>query len=87
MHIACIRWYRRFMGTVVQIRDVPDEVVAKLKERAEARGQSLAGFLRDLMTEAATMPPVEEVMDRIATRAPINYSLDDVRGFMDDGRR
>ncbi|MCO5969429.1 FitA-like ribbon-helix-helix domain-containing protein [Actinoallomurus soli] len=75
------------MGTVVQVRDVPDDVIAKLKQRAEARGQSLAAYLRDLMTEAAANPSVEEVMDRIATRAPITYSLDDVREFMNDGRR
>ena len=81
------RRYDEPMGTVVQVRDVPDEVIAKLKQRAEARGQSLAAYLRDLMTEAATSPSIEEVMDRIASRPPIRYSLDDVRDFMDDGRR
>jgi len=34
--------------TVVQVRDVPVDVVATLKARAEARGQSLAAYLRDL---------------------------------------
>ncbi|MCO6004650.1 hypothetical protein NE236_06625 [Actinoallomurus purpureus] len=75
------------MGTVVQVRDVPDDVIAKLKQRAEVRGQSLAAYLRDLMAEAASVPSIEEVMDRISTRPPIKYSLDDVRDFMDDGRR
>jgi antitoxin FitA len=75
------------MGTVVQVRDVPDDVIVKLKQRAEARGQSLAAYLRDLMTEAAANPAIEEVMDRIATRPPIKYNLDDVRDFMNDGRR
>jgi len=76
------------MGTtVVQVRDVPEEVVAELKQRAEKRGQSLSAYLRDLLAEEAAAPSIEEVIDRIATRAPINYSLDDVRAFMDDGRR
>ena len=39
--------------TVVQVRDVPVEVVATLKARAEARGQSLAAYLRDLLAREA----------------------------------
>jgi plasmid stability protein len=76
------------MGTtVVQVRDVPEEVVTRLKQRAVARGQSLAAFIRDLLVEEATLPAVEEVMDRIATRAPINYSSEIVRELREDGRR
>jgi antitoxin FitA len=88
MHARCMHErYAESMGTVVQVRDVPDEVIAKLKQRADARGQSFAAYLRDLMTEAAATPSIEEVMGRIATRPPIRYSQDDVREFMNDGRR
>lgn len=76
------------MGTtVVQVRDVPDEVIARLKQRAATRGQSLAAYIRDLLAEEAALPAVEDVMDRIATRAPINYSPEIVREFREDGRR
>jgi plasmid stability protein len=74
-------------STVVQVRDLPEEVVETLKARAEARGQSLAAYLRDLLTQEAAMPPVEEVMAGIAAREPVRYTIDDLRSFARDGRR
>jgi hypothetical protein len=53
--------------TVVQVRDVPVDVVATLKARAEARGQSLASYLRDLLAREAQVPPIEDVMADIAS--------------------
>src|ERR1022692_1048557 len=71
--------------TVVQVRDLPQEVVDTLKARAELRGQSLAAYLRDLLTQEASMPPVEEVMAGIAARDPVSYTIDDLRSFVRDG--
>jgi plasmid stability protein len=73
--------------TVVQVRDVPEEVVATLKARADSRGQSLAAYLRDLLTQEAAMPPVEAVMADIAAREPVSYTISDLRSFAQDGRR
>jgi len=73
--------------TVVQVRDLPEEVVATLKARAESRGQSLAAYLRDLLTQEAATPPVEEVMADIAVRDPVSYTIEDLRSFARDGRR
>jgi plasmid stability protein len=80
--------YRWVMSsTVIQVRDLPEEVVATLKARAESRGQSLAAYLRDLLTQEASMPPVEEVMAGIAARDPVSYTIDDLRSFVRDGRQ
>jgi plasmid stability protein len=73
--------------TVVQVRDVPVEVVATLKARADARGQSFAAYLRDLLAHEAAMPPIEEVMTTIAAREPVSYTIEDLRSFASDGRR
>ena len=73
--------------TVVQVRDVPVDVVATLKARAEARGESLAAFLRNLLAQEASMPPIEDVMASIASREPVNYTPDDLNRFLEDGRR
>jgi plasmid stability protein len=74
-------------STVVQVRDLPEDVVATLKARAQVRGQSLAAYLRDLLTQEAAMPPVEDVMTEIAAREPVSYTIDDLRSFAQDGRR
>lgn len=73
--------------TVVQVRDVPLIVVDALKARAEARGMSLSAYLRDLLASEAAMPPIEEVMETIATREPINYAVEDLRAFVEDERK
>jgi plasmid stability protein len=85
MHAACKCGYHGAM--VVQVRDLPDEVVATLKARAQSRGQSLTAFLRDLLTQEAAMPPVEDVMADIVRRAPVSYEIEDLRSFAADGRR
>jgi antitoxin FitA len=56
----------------VQVRDLPEDVVATLKARAQARGQSLAAYLRDLLTQEAAMPPAEDVTAGIAARDPVS---------------
>jgi plasmid stability protein len=73
--------------TVVQVREVPAEVVATLRARAEARGQSLASYLRDLLAREAQALPIEDVMADIASREPVSYSVEDLRSFVGDGRR
>ena len=73
--------------TVVQVRDLPEEVVETLKARAEALGLSLSAFLRDLLTAEAAMPPVEDVMAGIAAREPVSYTVEDLSSFARDGRR
>lgn len=75
------------MSTVVQVRDIPEEVVATLRARAESRGQSLSAYLRDLLTQEAAMPSIEDVMADIAAREPVSYTIDELRSFARDGRR
>ena len=49
--------------------------------------QSLAAYLRDLLTREAQTPPIEDVMAGIASREPVSYTIEDLRSFADDGRR
>lgn len=43
----------------VSIRNLPDDVVARLKLRAEARGRSLEAELRDILDVASRLSPEE----------------------------
>ena len=55
------------------IRNLDDEVVAKLKARAKAHHRSLEAELRALLSEAAARPSREDflkVADRIAAMTP-----------------
>lgn len=59
------------MPKSVQIRDVPDEVVAILKGRAAASGLSLSDLLRIELIRVAGRPTHEELVRRIAQREPV----------------
>ncbi len=55
------------------IRNLDDEVVAKLKARAKAHHRSLEAELRALLSEAAAQPSREDFLkaaDRIAAMTP-----------------
>lgn len=50
------------------VRDIPEEVHAKLQRHAEKRGQSLQQYLAAELRRLAEKPPLEEVLNRISRR-------------------
>ena len=57
------------MGSLLQIRHVPEDVRRALKARAAARGESLNTYLLGLIERDVARPTVKEVLDRAARRA------------------
>lgn len=53
----------------VQIKDVPEETHAVLRQRAAAAHQSLQEYLRSRLIDEASRPTVDEVLDRAGGRA------------------
>ncbi|WP_283133758.1 FitA-like ribbon-helix-helix domain-containing protein [Rhizohabitans arisaemae] len=73
------------MGTI-QIRNVPEATILELKARAERAGRSLSAYLRELLNEEVSTPPIGEVMAGIAASEPIPYDPDFIRETIRDGR-
>ena len=59
------------MAKMIQIRNVPDGVHARLKERAAAGGLSLSDYLKREVTRMAETPSLEEWLERGARRPPV----------------
>ena len=59
------------MGSLVQIRDVPDHVHRTLKARAATQGVSLSEYLRTLLAAAAARPTPEELAARVRARGAV----------------
>ena len=73
---------------IVQVRDVDPATLAVLRGRARSLGQSLSGYLRDLMDADAAAETNAEVIARIARdREPVDLSMDDILAARDEGRR
>jgi plasmid stability protein len=62
---------RNDMGTLIQIRDVPEEVHRTLKARAATSGVSLSEYVRGVLGRAASRPTPAELAARIAARGPV----------------
>ena len=68
MNWRSARHYGAIMPSI-QIKDVPEQTHAVLRQRAAAAGQSLQEYLRGRLIEEASAPTVEEVMARAGGRA------------------
>lgn len=56
------------MSPLLQVRDVPEEARRALKARAASRGQSLNGYMLDVIEREVSRPTVAEVLERAAAR-------------------
>jgi plasmid stability protein len=74
-------------NTILQVRDMPVDVLARLRERAAAQGMSLSQYVRDLLSQDAAQPTISEVVDQIAARAPVNVSDEEILDAIHEDRR
>jgi plasmid stability protein len=56
------------VSKMLQVRNVPDEVHAALRRRAQAAGVSLSEYVLRELERVASRPPIEEVLARSASR-------------------
>lgn len=70
----------------VQIKDVPADTHAVLRQRAAAASQSLQEYLRTRLIEEAASPTVEEVLARAGGRAGGRLSFADAVEHLHDDR-
>ena len=59
------------MSKMIQIRNVPDEIHRRLKVRSAQLGLSLSDYLLFEMRKVAERPTRDELLERIAQRAPV----------------
>ena len=62
------------MSKMIQVRNVPDAVHREAKARAARAGLSLSDYLLRELEQSLSMPPVEEVLARIAGRERLEPS-------------
>lgn len=61
----------------IQIKDVPEQTHAVLRQRAAAASQSLQEYLRSRLIAEADSPTVDEVLERAGGRAGGRVSFAD----------
>ena len=63
------------MAKMIQLRNVPDELHRKLKERAAKAGMSLSAYLLAQIKGNAEAPTEEEIVERLAALPPVHSRL------------
>ncbi|MEN3975229.1 hypothetical protein [Emcibacter sp. SYSU 3D8] len=63
------------MTTMIQIRNVPDDLHRKLKSRAALAGMSLSEYLLGQVREVAERPTLEEMRARLQRLPEVNVSV------------
>ncbi len=64
------------MSVNLTIRDLPEETRDTLRQRAEARRQSLNSYIVDLLEREAGLPTMSEWVDMVESRARLAGSSD-----------
>ena len=82
-----VRYARPVAKTILQVRDIPESVVAKLRARAAEEGISLSAYVRRLLTNDARQETISEVIKRISSRAPVEVSDEEIVSAIRDGQR
>ena len=63
------------MSTMIQIRNVPEALHRQLKSRAALEGMSLSDYLLNEIRQVAERPTINELRERLRTRAKVTPSL------------
>jgi len=63
------------MGTMIQIRNVPEDLHRQLKSRAALAGMSLSDYLLDEIRQVAERPTIDELRARLRDRTETTPSL------------
>jgi plasmid stability protein len=74
------------MPKMIQLRNVPDDVHAVLRARAANEGKSLSEYLKQQVASIARRPTVNEVLDRIETREPVNVTMKSIVDLIREDR-
>jgi plasmid stability protein len=72
--------------TSVQIKGVPEQTHAVLRERAARAHQSLQEYLLGLLVREASAPTLDEVFDRVAQRSGGQLSFSQAAQDLRDDR-
>jgi plasmid stability protein len=62
------------MSTMIQIRNVPDDLHRKLKSRAALAGMSLSDYLLGEARRAADRPTPDEIRRRLEKLSSVKFS-------------
>jgi plasmid stability protein len=75
------------MSSMIQIRNVPDDLHRLLKSRAALAGLSLSDFLLNELQVVGDRPTLEELRNRLSHRSGANLSISPAQVVREERQR
>jgi antitoxin FitA len=75
------------MTKMIQIRNIPADLHRRLKSRAALEGVSLSDYLLMEIRQVAERPTVQELVERLESRTPVNYRISPARILREERNR
>ncbi|MGN6591553.1 MAG: FitA-like ribbon-helix-helix domain-containing protein [Terriglobales bacterium] len=75
------------MAKMVQIRDVPEALHRTWRLRAAAQQRSLSAYLLQELRRATASPTMEEWLERVRSRPPVETTADVAAMIREDRKR
>jgi antitoxin FitA len=64
------------MSKMIQVKNVPDDVHRTLKARAAHAGMTLSDYVLKALSDLASRPTLDEVLDRLEARGRVGKRFD-----------
>jgi plasmid stability protein len=72
--------------SAIQVKNFPEDLHAKLRERAARQGRSVSGYVTELLARDLSRPTTREWLDRLKQDSPTNLTSEQILSSLHEGR-
>jgi hypothetical protein len=72
------------MSKLIQVKNVPEDVHRTLKARAALAGMTLSDYVLKALSDLATRPTLDEVLERLEARGRLGEPFDSAAAVRDE---
>ncbi len=73
--------------SAIQVKNFPEDLHAKLRERAARQGRSVSGYVTDVLRRDLARPTTREWLDSLAQDPPTDLTSAEIQRALHEGRR
>jgi plasmid stability protein len=72
--------------SAIQVKNFPEDLHAKLRERAARQGRSVSGYVTDVLERDLSRPTTREWLDSLKQDPPTDLTSEEIVNSIQEGR-
>jgi plasmid stability protein len=72
--------------SAIQVKNFPEDLHARLRERAARQGRSVSGYVTDVLERDLSRPTTREWLDRLKQDPPTDLTSEEIANSIHEGR-